>query len=162
MSDTETLLRLAILANPDEDTPRLMLADYWDEVGQSEHGELIRVQVALANWPCECDTEEERVYHDECRCKERGELRRRERELHTANWSRWWVVDELKPFYTRGFVSRVTCTWEDWLKHGDAILAAEPVREVTLTTEPALYAVASHHVPVSWNDPTGKRWKRHV
>lgn len=38
--------------------------------------------------------------------------------------------------WSRGFVSRVTCTWEDWFKNGDAILAAEPVEVVTLTTLP--------------------------
>jgi uncharacterized protein (TIGR02996 family) len=35
---------------------------------------------------------------------------------------------------TRGFVHSVTCTAADWLAHGDAIRAAHPVREVTLTT----------------------------
>ena len=39
--------------------------------------------------------------------------------------------------FRRGFVERVTCAGDDWARHGDAILAAHPVRRVTLTTWPA-------------------------
>lgn len=41
--------------------------------------------------------------------------------------------------YTRGFVSHITCTAEDWFLHSDAILAATPLEAVTLTT-PAIVA----------------------
>lgn len=47
MSDREALLA-AILANPDEDTPRLMFADWLDEHGDSPRAEFIRVQCELA------------------------------------------------------------------------------------------------------------------
>ena len=39
--------------------------------------------------------------------------------------------------FRRGFVERVTCSGDDWARRGDAILAAHPVRRVTLTTWPA-------------------------
>ncbi len=39
-----TALLAAIAANPDEDTPRLMYADWCDENDQPEHAELIRLQ----------------------------------------------------------------------------------------------------------------------
>jgi uncharacterized protein (TIGR02996 family) len=45
MSDEEALLA-AILAHPDEDTPRLMYADWLDEHGQPERAEFIRIQCA--------------------------------------------------------------------------------------------------------------------
>jgi uncharacterized protein (TIGR02996 family) len=45
MSDEAALLR-AIGAHPDEDTPRLMYADWLDEHGRAERAEYIRVQVA--------------------------------------------------------------------------------------------------------------------
>jgi uncharacterized protein (TIGR02996 family) len=43
MSDEAALLA-AILAHPDEDTPRLMYADWLDEHGQPERAEFIRIQ----------------------------------------------------------------------------------------------------------------------
>jgi uncharacterized protein (TIGR02996 family) len=43
MSDESALLA-AILAHPDEDTPRLMFADWLDENGQPERAEFIRIQ----------------------------------------------------------------------------------------------------------------------
>jgi hypothetical protein len=46
----------------------------------------------------------------------------------------------LTPYqFRRGFLESVTCTAADWLAHGDAIYAREPVTEVTLTTWPTLY-----------------------
>jgi uncharacterized protein (TIGR02996 family) len=45
MSDEAALLR-AIGAHPDEDTPRLIYADWLDEHGRAERAEYIRVQVA--------------------------------------------------------------------------------------------------------------------
>src|SRR5215218_395524 len=38
----------AILAHPDEDTPRLVYADWLDEHGQPDRAEFIRVQCRLA------------------------------------------------------------------------------------------------------------------
>src|SRR4051794_13393226 len=38
----------AILAHPDEDTPRLVYADWLDEHGEPAHAEFIRVQCRLA------------------------------------------------------------------------------------------------------------------
>src|SRR5262249_52401492 len=38
----------AVLETPDDDTPRLIYADWLDEHGEPERGELIRLQCALA------------------------------------------------------------------------------------------------------------------
>lgn len=46
------------------------------------------------------------------------------------------IVGGMEFTYRRGFVASVTCTAADWLAHADAILAAQPVQEVTLTTWP--------------------------
>src|SRR5262245_12848054 len=45
MSDEAALLA-AIQTHPDEDTPRLMYADWLDEHGQPERAEFIRIQCA--------------------------------------------------------------------------------------------------------------------
>jgi len=53
MSDRDALLR-AIAANPEEDTPRLMFADYLDELGDASsaaRAEFIRLRVRLARLP---------------------------------------------------------------------------------------------------------------
>lgn len=81
------LLR-AVLANPADDAPRLILADRLDEIGQGERASFIRVQCELARLKCF------RVpafhgpasWHHECRLRHGDEfschaLRRREREL---------------------------------------------------------------------------------
>ncbi len=50
MNDELALMR-AICASPGEDTPRLMIADYYAEHGQPERAEFIATQIALANLP---------------------------------------------------------------------------------------------------------------
>src|SRR3954452_1713404 len=47
MSDEDALLS-AIAAHPEEDTPRLMYADWLDEHGKPRRAEFIRVQIELA------------------------------------------------------------------------------------------------------------------
>lgn len=47
MNDEPALLR-AVLERPDDDTPRLVYADYCEEHGDPERGEFIRVQVETA------------------------------------------------------------------------------------------------------------------
>lgn len=54
MTDTQAALLRAIAANPDEDTPRLVFADYLDELGTPEaaaRAEFIRLHVHLARLP---------------------------------------------------------------------------------------------------------------
>src|SRR4051812_42470214 len=46
MTDRDALLK-AVLANPEEDTPRLALADWLDEHGEPDRGEFIRTQIEL-------------------------------------------------------------------------------------------------------------------
>src|SRR5215471_13106330 len=50
MSDRDALLA-AIRAQPDEDTPRLVFADYLDEHDEPERAAFIRTQVELARTP---------------------------------------------------------------------------------------------------------------
>ncbi|HUR52974.1 MAG TPA: TIGR02996 domain-containing protein, partial [Gemmataceae bacterium] len=50
MTDGDALLA-TILAEPDEDTPRLMFADWLEEEGRRERAEFIRTQIELARTP---------------------------------------------------------------------------------------------------------------
>jgi len=99
--DYDALLR-TILANPGDDAPRLVLADWLQEHGQTERAEFIRVQCALAQsrvcltpsagvtseaYPSGLPCRESRPRDKKdclpwCRvCKRHDDLRRREREL---------------------------------------------------------------------------------
>ncbi len=73
--NAEAGFRSAIADAPDDDTPRLIYADWLEENGQAERAEFIRVQIELA-----------RGVHDDQR---RGELRIRERELLRAHRATW-------------------------------------------------------------------------
>lgn len=50
MTEREMLLRV-VCENPDDDTPRLVFADWLDENGEPERAEFIRIQVASAREP---------------------------------------------------------------------------------------------------------------
>jgi uncharacterized protein (TIGR02996 family) len=120
-----------IIANPSDDVPRLVYADWLEEQGQGERAEFIRIQIALANWPCEC-TSEERVYHDECRCKEKAKLQRRELELLPRQYvATGLACDDI--WFTRGFVSRVRITCDDWSEHGRELVRQHPLERVELS-----------------------------
>lgn len=118
-----------VLDNPDDDSPRLILADYLEENGEPERGEFIRIQCALAN------IDHFRVGPS---YKQEKALQRRERELldgHEREWSR--ELNGISPCrwqFNRGFVELVTCTTEAWLAHADMLTACQPIRKVRLTT----------------------------
>ena len=116
--------------------------------GRAARAEFIRVQCALARVRREAEPGH-RYFDDpsaDCGCgwhRQTLPLRRRERELLDAHGSDWLAA--ALPFlefeepvrdglFCRGFVEEVTCTAEDWLRHGDAIRAAQPVARVELTT----------------------------
>jgi len=50
-SADEQALLAAVIAHPDEDTPRLMFADWLEENGQPERAEFIRAQIEAARFP---------------------------------------------------------------------------------------------------------------
>jgi len=137
MNDGDALLK-AILAHPEEDTPRLIYADWLQENGQHDRAEFIRL-MCRPNMP-----------HVTLKRVERG----------TSGWDitsgpagvvcntkmndvARRITAYLLPFVTeltihRGFVMRVACTIYDWTMYGDSILAAHPIRSVTLPFTHAL------------------------
>src|SRR3712207_2179231 len=94
MTNGQTLLDL-VCADPDDDGPRLVYADWLDERG-APRGEFVRVQLALARLPATDPR--------------RAELIQREKELLDAHREEW-----LAPFrplvsaaeFRRGFVDEV-------------------------------------------------------
>lgn len=133
----------AIRANPADDVPRLVAADWLEERGRRLRAELIRCHVA---WEAggQGDELRDRINGLFGRCHPR--VFRSLKIDRTGTGYKW----------DRGFVSEVYAPADWWLAHGDAILAREPVREVTLTTWPGhYYSLESqgHHlwvIPEEW------------
>jgi uncharacterized protein (TIGR02996 family) len=113
-------LLAAIRARPDEDTPRLIYADWLDEHKQPERAEFIRVQCALARGS-EYDAN-------------RPELLLRERLLLTANRKSTWGELPVKPVkektFARGFVDSISVHAAKFLAGAGALFDAVPVREL--------------------------------
>jgi uncharacterized protein (TIGR02996 family) len=117
MSDGDALLA-AICANPDEDTPRLVYADWLTEHGDPNRATFIRLQVEAARLP------------DGTR---RVELERAARALLIGHLDTWLgPLRELATnwLFERGFPERLTVLHEVFLDRADEILAATPVRSV--------------------------------
>jgi uncharacterized protein (TIGR02996 family) len=113
----------SIIENPDDDTPRLIYADWLDEHGQADRAEFIRVQCELARLPKE---------HP----RWKG-LWTRSRDLLTANRNHW--LGTLRSFgdnakFHRGFVDTVTIRPEYLLEQADELFRAAPLRRVICQT----------------------------
>lgn len=126
MSDRAALLA-AIRQFPDEDTPRLMYADWLDEHGESEHAAFIRVMIERDR--LDPSTAEWRDAHARL-----GPLwdRGTDADGFMVRPASWGAFD-----WSRGFVEVVRgISAADWIRHADAILAEHPVRRVRLTSRP--------------------------
>lgn len=152
---TTTDFLSAIIADPDDDTVRLVMADWLEESGQADRGAFIRTQVELADdlrhHGHRYCTEGSCVHAPAERCTTAG-LRRREHALFTwHNIERWfghrpWLRTTVDPtefarlshdgifamMVRRGFVERVTLSCRDWLEHGPALVRQQPITAVNL------------------------------
>jgi uncharacterized protein (TIGR02996 family) len=125
MSD-ELALLTAIIANPDEDTPRLMFADWLQENGQPERAEFIRVQIEIARLP-------ERHLKPKDERPPDNERLSRFRELfaaHQEEWLRPLGVKIPRATFRRGFVEELRVTPAELLKIGDAVLRREMLSSI--------------------------------
>lgn len=152
----------AVKANPPDDAPRLVYADWLDEKagGQDKRAELIRVQIELAKLNDPVAWEECKHAGRECKnpaCPlvaqhaRYKEVRKLERDLadlfksEDASVTLTWV---------RGFVEAFTGSAEKWFEYSEPLIAFHPVREVRLTTIPDNFRVwyegSSRFVSVEW------------
>lgn len=125
MSDDEALIR-AIAEQPEEDTPRLALADWLDELGGEANvarAEFIRIQVELARQP-DATTQ--------------AELRRREAELWVLHRHAWREsLPEIPGVnwrgFDRGFITTIDVElMNDFVRFAPRIFAAAPVLSVRI------------------------------
>jgi uncharacterized protein (TIGR02996 family) len=149
--NTRDALLAAILANPDEDTPRLMFADWLDEHGEPDRAEFIRVQIELARLR---EAEADLPYafgrhhatgrpaygwrpHD---TPERVALLKREAELHDANSAEWRAGipnyaggnNGYLRHFRRGFVGEAVTSLGPFLKDPRALWERQPVETLGL------------------------------
>ena len=139
----------AIVAQPDDDTLRLVAADFLEENGNADRAAFIRVQVALAQLEAsklgkslEADElrKKERVFlgpFSEYRllwameeCPELVSMERPGKSLASLGLPAVQNAERLR--WHRGFVERVDCPAAEWLRHGVAVRQRNPVREVIL------------------------------
>jgi len=110
MSDEHALLA-AIRANPDEDTPRLMYADWLDEQGgesNTDRAEYIRLEIEFA-----------RTFPEKRWSKAKDEARKRARQLFAKHYRNWFpelygrkkILRGGRAYLdiARGFPSRLLC-----------------------------------------------------
>jgi uncharacterized protein (TIGR02996 family) len=124
MSDRDALLS-AICAQPDEDTPRLVFADWCDEYGEPERAAFIRAQVELARTP---SWEPFAVRYRWHASNARAVLGFRAELLPVDGFHVEW--DE-HPFH-RGFgwALRVR-TLSEWVERVEPLFARQPIGKVT-------------------------------
>lgn len=144
MNDQDALLA-NIIANPDDDTVRLIYADAIQERGELERAEFIRLAVRHPAYEFVALTKDDPfpllgIEPGEPVVWPAGS------DSTPATWG--WADNEdfgphIKHFsrrldyaVDRGFVRAVRGTAADWLTHGKVIRSQHPVKAVTLTTVP--------------------------
>jgi uncharacterized protein (TIGR02996 family) len=124
MRSERAALVAAIHEAPDDDTRRLVCADWFEERGDeagAARAEFIRVQVERANLPPEDPRQ--------------GELEARELRL-LRRWGPVWCGSHFvfkKVRFRRGFIEYVHLHLRHFLHHRRQMFALEPVRDVRLT-----------------------------
>src|SRR4051812_36025319 len=114
MSDRHALIE-AIREHPEDDTPRLILADWFEENGQSARGEFIRVQCELAR--------------AEPADPRRRELRLRQLHLlaeHERDWLGDWADLLVRWEFRRGFLHDAVFTPAPFIERGAELFRDEP------------------------------------
>lgn len=127
MSDEDALLA-AIAAHPEEDTPRLVYADWLDEHGQPIRAEFIRVQIAIA----------QKEHLPRAILNRYVDLFKRNQELldnhcHELLGPLTALPANTEIEFRRGFPSTVELSVEDFLKHSLLLVSIRPQPNVEVT-----------------------------
>jgi uncharacterized protein (TIGR02996 family) len=126
-TDLREALLQAVLAEPEEEAPRLIYADWLEEQGRPEdadRAEFIRVQIELAH-----------ATEQTARTKQ---LLKREKELWNAHKAQW--LAHLPPHlrnkrglrFHRGFLEELSLPPASWAKHGARLFGQNPLFRVRL------------------------------
>jgi uncharacterized protein (TIGR02996 family) len=129
MSTADAFLR-NIRENPDDDTARLVFADWLDENGDPERAEFIRLQIELS-----------RIEWGDPRW---APLQARESNLLDANRDRWLQglpkACRDKVAFERGFVATASVTGKQFLRWAEKLKERTPLTGVGLNATQAVFA----------------------
>jgi uncharacterized protein (TIGR02996 family) len=114
----------AIREAAEDDTPRLVYADWLEENGDSERAEFIRVQCDLAR------LEPADPRYADLHLRQLEMLARHERE-----WLGEWADRLVRWDFHRGLLDAVTIAPEPFLRHGPDLFAHHPVRRVAFVND---------------------------
>src|SRR6266545_333496 len=124
MNERDALLR-AVCDHPDDDTPRLVFADWLQENGEEARAEFIRVQVELPS----CERGPRRLH-----------LTRREHDL-LNEYEEWWLKP-IRPFlyewsdypwaFRRGFVDMMELREATLIEQGNELFRVTPLTHARL------------------------------
>jgi uncharacterized protein (TIGR02996 family) len=120
-----------IVDNPDDDTPRLVFADWLEDHGQADRAEFIRVQIALARLGT----------YDPAR----ADLQARVKALlagHREAWVAPFGRREPSVEFARGFAEEIYLSLGRFLREGRRLMRVAPVRKVSLNGGGDLAALA--------------------
>lgn len=138
---TKDVLLADILANPDDDVPRLIYADYIDDA-EPERAEFIRLQIKIAGL---------------LSCPRSSPLRKRQQqilrkknakawfnvfpsekgfEVRNGNYLWYYAIPHKKAIIRRGFVNEIVCTSAELLENDGSIFVRHPVERVRLSDDP--------------------------
>lgn len=137
----------AIKRSPGDDTPRLVYADYLDEIGDSERAEFIRAQIEEAAIPFEkcdciypgCSVWDNRVVQHDHKCRGYDLVQRQIALISGENYYRWRGIpkaidtNDVDARFRRGFIHLIVSPLALLLEHGPAICADNPVTSVRVT-----------------------------
>jgi uncharacterized protein (TIGR02996 family) len=142
-----------IIEHPENDTPRLIYADWLEENGQADRGQLIRLQCRYVNLyqhyinhhdakvgNCEECNESHRVSElltsypyaarigEPMACADDCPLNlfpNMQKELSQKRVSVYWT-------WQRGFILDFRCTWLDWINYGPVLASWHPIESVRI------------------------------
>jgi len=149
------LLR-AICERPFDDNLRLIAADWWEEAGEPNRAEFVRVQCQIADLDAEMRSTEDCGSNLCPGCEVRRGLQKRELELTELLWERMCPFLMLIPnkwIFRNGFVDEVHCSLADWQGYGLAIVACQPVTRLVLTDIGSITAL-----PETIREANYRRW----
>jgi uncharacterized protein (TIGR02996 family) len=127
MTSDERAFLDAICAQPDDDTARLVYADWLAENGDPDRGEFIRVDIELARTPPDSEGAERR----------RSVLFARRAELlkkHKTAWLAPFTPFAKESAFERGFVQKLEVPANTFVRHAENWFALTPLTRVRITT----------------------------
>ena len=118
---TGDALRRAILAEPDDDTARLVYADWLDEHGEGDRAAFIRAQIEVAR---------EEPFGRKARAAEAIA-----KDLRGENWKEWTATirDQVLDLrFERGFIAHVDMETGAFHRNGREVFAEHPIQSLRL------------------------------